>query len=96
VLCLGSAGVELPTGIVLPLGFLAWLVIGIYLVYYLVAYPILHAAQRHRGSNQTRWLIWLCLELCGLGFGFVRLFYFFMHILPDIRRQCPYDSNRNA
>ena len=83
-----------------PLGLLilfpAALVLMAFMVYYFGVYPILHVARRHQGSHQNAWLVWLTLELCGFGFGVVRLAYLFAHILPDIRHQAPYQPPTRA
>ena len=67
-------------------GISAWIIVALYVGYYVIAYPILHAAKRYEGRHQTAWLVWLALETAGLGFGLVRLAYLFNVILPDVRR----------
>ena len=78
------ASIVVPTSLIIVLAIPAWMVLVFFLVYYVTIYPILHAAQRHKGPNQTVWLVFLAIELLGLSFGVVRLLYLFNHILPDL------------
>ena len=64
---------------------MAFAVALVFLCYYVIAYPVIHAGLRYRGHNKSAWLGWLAAESVGLGFPLVRIAYFFMHILPDIR-----------
>ncbi|MEM7165864.1 MAG: hypothetical protein AAF581_10390 [Planctomycetota bacterium] len=66
-------------------GAAASVVVTIYFTYYVLVYPILHAAKRYEGRNQTTWLVWLVLETAGLGFPIVRALYLFLVLAPDVR-----------
>lgn len=74
-----------PDVVKLLVGIAAWFVAAFYFGYYVCAYPIIHAAQRYRGPNQTTWLILLSIDLF-VSFGIVRVCYFVAQILPDIRK----------
>lgn len=73
----------------------AWGITVAYIGYYLIAFPVIHAGLRHRGPSQSLWLGWLAVETIGLAFPFVRIAYFFTHILPDIRAAGDYQRPRN-
>lgn len=42
---------------------------------------------RYTGESPKAWLIWLSLDLCGVTFGLVRLWYYIAHIIPDFRKE---------
>lgn len=67
-----------------------WCIAVVYICYYFIAYPVIHAALRYRGPSRSLWLGWLAVESIGVACPFIRIAYLFTHIIPDIRGVGPY------
>lgn len=61
---------------------LAWFLVVLCLI------PILHWKDRYRGERSTLWAFFLVFETS----GWSKLFYWFMHVLPDRRQSGVYED----
>jgi hypothetical protein len=56
------------------------------LVFWVAFIPILHWKERYIGGNSTIWGAFLVFETS----SWAKLFYWFIHVLPDAKRSGPY------
>ncbi len=63
----------------------------IWLVGVLTLIPILHWKDRYRGERSTLWAIFLVFETS----GWSKIFYWFMHVLPDRNASGRYADNND-
>lgn len=78
---------DAPAGLLLLIVVPSWFAIIIPLFGYFAIYPFSHVMGRYTGESRKAWLIWLSLDLCGVTFGLVRLWYYIAHIIPDFRKE---------